>query len=273
MDRRTDTTNGTAIRRARVLARVQFVGYRPRDQHGPASLQLADGGDVTHVTLDPGRDLAYTLGERRCAGTITDGGHVACANADAPYCPQHTSTWVCAKCRGDCLKDEMDCHEAHAIYLAGFAPDVVKVGVTRAWRLETRLREQGADRAAHLDTVENGRIAREREADLAARFPDRVRVPTKIAGLGAAVDDDAWRDALTGFEPIETYAFDYGLDLNSRPVSEVVATGTVVGAQGRVCCLERGGTVYAVDLRDLVGYEVRERADKRDLQASLGAFT
>lgn len=251
---------------------MQFVGYRPRDQHGPASLQLADGGAITRVTLNPGRDLAYALGERRCAGTITDDGHVACANADAPYCPHHTSTWVCAKCRGDCLKDEMDCHEAHAIYLAAFAPDVVKVGVTREWRLETRLREQGADRAAHLETVENGRIAREREATLAAHFPDRVRVPTKIAGLGATVAEDAWHDALADFDPVDTYAFDYGLDLDDRPVPEVLATGTVVGARGRVLCLEREGTVYAVDLRDLVGHEVRAEADERDLQASLGAF-
>nr|WP_245188659.1 DUF2797 domain-containing protein [Halarchaeum rubridurum] len=233
---------------------------------------LADDGAVTRVALDPGRDLAYALGERRCAGTVTDDGHVACANADAPYCPQHTSTWVCAKCRGDCLKAEMDCHEAHALYLAGFAPDVVKVGVTRAWRLETRLREQGADRAAHLDTVENGRIAREREAGLAGRFPDRVRVPTKVDGLAAAMDEGAWRDALADFDPLDTYAFDYGLALDSRPVPEVLASGTVVGARGRVLCLERAGTVYAVDLRDLVGHEVREEDEERDLQASLGAF-
>ncbi|WP_049934104.1 DUF2797 domain-containing protein, partial [Halarchaeum acidiphilum] len=242
---------------------MQFVGYRPRDQNGPAALLLAEDGDVTRVTLDAGATLAYALGERRCAGTITEDGHVACANADAPYCPQHTSTWVCAKCRGECLKDEMDCHEAHALYLAAFAPDTVKVGVTREWRLETRLREQGADAAAHVDTFENGRIAREREADLAARFPDRVRVPAKIAGLAENVDEAAWRDALDGFDPIDTYAFDYGLALDSRPVPEVLAAGPIVGAKGRVLCLEREGTVYAVDLRDLVGFEVTAGARER----------
>jgi hypothetical protein len=36
--------------------------------------------------------------------------------------------------------------------------------------------------------------------------------------------------------------------------------------------LERDGTVYAVDLRDLVGYEVSRGRDRRALQSSLGAF-
>jgi len=52
----------------------------------------------------------------------------------------------------------------------------------------------------------------------------------------------------------------------------VLATGTVRGVKGRVLCLDRGGTAYAVDLRDLVGYDVAPRATERDLQASLGAF-
>lgn len=254
---------------------MQFVGYRPSRPGDDAALRLASDGDLTRLILEPGTDLAYALGERRCAGTITDDRHVACANADAPYCRTHTSTWVCAKCTGECLKDEMDCHEAHAVYLAGFAPDTVKVGVTREWRLETRLREQGADVAAHLRTVENGRIAREIEADIASEhgIPDRVRVPTKVAGLHEAMDEAVWRDALADFDPVEVLELDYGFDLDSQPVSEVLATGTVRGVQGRVCCLERAGTTYAVDLRDLVGHEARAEASGRDLQASLGAFS
>ncbi|WP_435097430.1 DUF2797 domain-containing protein [Halarchaeum sp. P4] len=251
---------------------MQFVGYRPSRPDDAAALLVASEGTVERVPLEPGVELAYTLGERRCAGTVTDDGHVACQNEKAPYCLSHTSTWVCAKCTGDCLKDEMDCHESHAVYLAGFAPDTVKVGVTREWRLLTRLREQGADVAAHLQTVENGRIAREIEADIANEIPDRVRVPTKVAGLHESMDETVWADALADFDPIETFALDYGFDVESQPVPEVVATGTVRGVKGRVCCLERAGTTYAVDLRDLVGYEASEGASGRDLQASLGAF-
>jgi hypothetical protein len=261
---------------------VQIVGY----DTGDGGLLLSDGaadadghGDPRHptaaveyVSLDPGTNLSYRLGDRHCAGVVTDDGHHPCDADDAPHCPDHTSTWVCARCTGICLKDEMDCFDDHAVYLAAFAPDTFKVGVTKEWRLETRLREQGADRGAHVRTVENGRIAREIEAELATEIPDRVRVPEKRAGLGRAVDETAWNALCDDFEPVETFAFDYGLDCSERPVAETLATGTVRGTKGRLLVLEHGGSTYAVDLRDLVGYEVVTGGTDRRLQASLGAF-
>ena len=222
--------------------------------------------------MEPGTDLAYTLGERHCAGTVHDDRHIACERPTAPYCPDHQYTWVCARCTGTCLKDEMDCFEEHALYLAAFAPDTFKIGVTKRRRLDTRLREQGADRAAHLRTVADGRIARELEAEIAERIPDRVRVPTKRAGLGQRVDETAWNRLLETFDPIEMFTFDYGLDLAEQPVAETLATGTIRGTKGRLLVLDRGGSSYAVDLRDLVGYEIREGSSSRRLQSSLGAF-
>ena len=252
---------------------MQFVDYeRAGNPDETAALLLSDGDGLERVELTPGAALAYTLGPRHCAGTVHDGGHLACDDDRAPYCEEHSYTWVCARCTGECLKDEMDCHDDHAVYLAAFAPDAFKVGVTKEWRLERRLREQGADRAAHVRTVENGRIAREYEASVAERIPDRVRVPTKRAGLADDVDERAWNELLDEFDPIETYAFDYGLGLAERPLPETVATGDVVGTKGRLLVLERGGTTYAVDLRDLLGHEVTAGASGRDRQASLGAF-
>ncbi|OSP11035.1 hypothetical protein B9H04_01270 [Halorubrum ezzemoulense DSM 17463] len=237
-------------------------------------LYVASGGSVEYVDASPGTELAFGLGERRCAGTVHDGDHVACDAADAPYCDDHSGVWVCARCTGTCLKDEMDCHETHAMYLAAFAPDVLKVGVTREWRLGTRLREQGADRAAHIRTFPNGRIAREVEAELAAGddLVDRVRVPTKLDGFGRAVDEAAWEALLDRFNPIARFDFDYGLGLDDRPVAETMAAGTVRGWKGRVIVLDRGGSTYAVDARDLVGYELTDAVPERELQSSLGAF-
>jgi hypothetical protein len=247
---------------------VQIVGYDATD----GALLVSGRDGVESVALDPGSDLSYRLDDRHCAGVVTDDGHRACDADAAPHCPDHTSTWVCAKCTGTCLKDEMDCYDDHAVYLAAFAPDTFKVGVTKAWRLETRLREQGADRGAHLRTVANGRIAREIEAGLAAEIPDRVRVPTKRAGLGRSVDDAAWAARLDDFDPVETFSFDYSLDLSARPVAETVATGRVRGTKGRLLVLDHAGSTYAVDLRDLVGYEVTRDGTDRRLQSSLGAF-
>nr|WP_284033231.1 DUF2797 domain-containing protein [Halobaculum sp. DT31] len=258
----------------------------------PAAPPGTPTGDVDRIALDPGTELSWRLGERRCAGAVHEEGHVACGNAAAPYCDDHRSTWVCARCTGTCLKAEMDCFDDHAVYVAAFAPDVFKVGVTKEWRLDTRLREQGADRAIHLRTVDDGRIAREIESGIAAAgleragregersasrpdadgLPDRVRVPTKVAGLADSVDEDAWTSLLDGVDYEASFAFDYGLDLSERPVAETLASGTVVGTKGRVLLLENGGTTYAVDMRDLVGYELTEGDRERDLQSSLGAF-
>jgi len=247
---------------------MQVVGYDAGDR----GLLLSRDGTVEYVELTPGTELAYTLGERHCAGTLHDGEHIACDNEAAPYCDEHSRVWVCARCTGDCLKDEMDCFNDHAVYLAAFAPDTFKVGVTKEWRLQTRLLEQGADRAAHIRTVDDGRVARRIEANIAERIPDRVRVPTKREGLARTVDDDAWESLLAEFEPMETFAFDYGLELAEQPMGETMAAGTVRGVKGRLLVLDRGGSTYAVDMRSLVGHELIEGVDEREMQSSLGAF-
>jgi hypothetical protein len=241
---------------------------------GTGTVDRDDPAAVELVSLEPGTELEYTLGDRHCAGAVTESGHVPCPETAAPQCPQHRSTWVCAKCTGTCLKDEMDCIEPHVVYLAAFAPDTFKVGVTKEWRLETRLREQGADRGARLTTVPDGRIAREREAEIAETIPDRVRVPTKRAGLHRSVDADAWAELLSSYDVADEdrFTFDYGFDLRDQPVAETIAAGTVRGTKGRLVVLDRVGTTYAVDLRDLVGHEVTPEATSRDLQASLGAW-
>ncbi|QLK25571.1 DUF2797 domain-containing protein [Natrinema zhouii] len=251
---------------------MQLVGYHSSGNGSALVVSDADG-ELDHRPLEAGEDLAYSLGDRHCAGTIDEEGtHVACDQPSAPYCEYHTSTWVCARCTGTCLKDEMDCYEEHAVYIAAFAPDTFKVGVTKHRRLETRLREQGADRAAHIHTVSNGRIAREIEAEIAQRLVDRVRTPAKVASLAATVDEAAWADVLAEFDVLERFDFDYGIDLEARPVRETIASGTVVGVKGRLVVLANGGTTYAVDMRDLVGHDLKEGPSNRDLQSSLGSF-
>ena len=250
---------------------MQVVGYEAGIDD-PAALLIAEDGSVQTESLDPGTELTYSLGDRHCAGLLNDGSHTPCPHEDAPYCDDHTHRWPCARCTGQCSLPLESCREAHAIYLAGFAPETFKVGVTRSWRLDTRLREQGADRAAHLRTVTDGRVARQIEAEIAADVGDRVRVPTKIRGLHERVDEDAWTDLLAEFDPIETYDFEYDLGLSDRPMAETLASGTVRGSQGRVLVLDNGGSTYAVDMRDLVGHDLESGGSDRDLQSSLGAF-
>lgn len=250
---------------------MQVVGYAARVED-PAAMVVAEAGATDRITLDPGAELSFSLGERHCAGTIDDGTHDPCSREASPYCEYHTDRWPCARCVGECSLPLDSCREVHAIYLAGFAPATFKVGVTRAWRLDTRLREQGADRAAHLRTVKDGRIARQIEADIATEIGDRVRVPTKIEGLHESFDEDAWESLLEKHGHEERYNFDYGVDLAERPQQEIIASGQVIGTKGRVLVIENAGSTYAVDLRDLVGYELLDGTPDRALQSSLGAF-
>lgn len=240
---------------------MQIVGYESAPD---AALRLADEGVVERVALPPGTVLTYALGERRCAGAVRDGRHHGCPNGDAPWCEDHADRW-----HEGMIEDRED---EHAVYLAAFAPATFKVGVTRTPRLETRLREQGADRGAHVFTVPDGQAARGVETTVGASVGERVRVATKIAGLHREVDEAAWRRLLEDFEVTETFALDYGFSLDEQPVPETLAAGTVVGVQGRVLGLETAGTPYAVDLRDLVGHEVVEGRGAIARQSSLRAF-
>jgi len=255
---------------------VQIVGYDTGFETTPAVL-VAEAGGVDRLHLASGDVVSYSLGERHCAGVLDGDGngtleHRSCDRDTAPYCSQHTNRWPCARCTGECSLPLESCREEHAVYLAAFAPATFKVGVTRSWRLTERLREQGADRGAHLRTVENGRIARQIEADIAREVGDRVRVPTKVQGLHRAVNEEAWDRLLADCDPIETWTFDYGLDLSERPVAETLLSGTVRGVKGRVLVLENSGSTYAVGLRDLVGHEATAGGPDRNLQSSLGAF-
>ena len=256
---------------------MQLVGYDPArpttDQPArPATLHVADDGHVQRIELTSGTELSYTLHDRHCAGHRDDAGHHPCLNDDSPYCHLHTRTWACARCTGDCTLPLDACTDEHAIYLAAFAPDTFKVGVTRSWRLQTRLYEQGADRAAHINTVPDGRIARQLEAEIAETLTDRVRTPTKRESLATAVDDDAWTALLDEHAPLDTYSYDYDLDIDTQPVAETLATGTVRGTKGRLLVLDHNDTTYVTDLRDLVGHDVTPEPATRDVQASLGSF-
>lgn len=259
---------------------MQIVGYDSGAASGSTPvLILASDESVTTERLVCSNRLTYSLRTRHCAGELSDMSHTPCPNDGAPYCPTHDSIWICAKCTGSCLKPEMDCHEPHVVYLAAFAPRTFKVGVTKEHRLQTRLREQGADRGIRIRTTTDGRKAREIEAGIAATgVPDRVRIKTKIQGLPYSVDELAWQSLIDEFSTRDDFqtgselVFSYDLDLSRAPIPETLASGTIRAVKGRLLLLERGGTTYVTDMRSLIGYEVQPQSDARQLQSNLGLF-
>ncbi|QZA88695.1 DUF2797 domain-containing protein [Salinarchaeum sp. IM2453] len=251
---------------------MQIVGYDVGSPERSSKLLFAQGKEIHQQALVPGNELEYMLQSRRCAGAIEENTHIACTNEEAPYCPQHTDIWPCARCRGDCSMPVANCHKPHVLYLAVFAPAIYKVGVTKKTRLEQRLYEQGADRGAYLTSFPNGRAARKREAELATEIGDRIQVSQKIKGLDRSVDVQQWEELLSQFDTIERYNLNYNIELEHAPIQETMVSGTVRGVKGRILLVENNNTVYATDLRDLVGYIVEEGSTDQNRQSSLDAF-
>lgn len=250
---------------------MQVVGYETAVQeHGPALL-LGNGGQIDRVPLTQGTELCFGLGERHCAGTVAADEHKFCDNPAAPYCREHTDYWPCAVCRGNCTKPLPNCDRPHVVYLAAFAPDTFKVGVTKPSRLFARFHEQGADRAAVIESHPDGREARRRETAIAQGISDSVRVDTKRSGMHRTVDEAAWDALLEQYAPMTTYTFDYDIKLDQAPIPETVAYGVVHGTKGRILLLCVEETTYGVDLRSLVGYELTE-APSQGRQTSLSTY-
>lgn len=255
---------------------VGHISYDPEEGvdeiNRTPSLLVAEGGRIHQISLSSGESLSFTLGDRYCVGAYTGDTHQPCDNPEAPACPGHTDTWRCARCTGNCELPLPSCTDVHAVYLAAFAPRTFKIGVTRLNRVSARLLEQGADFGAHIHTVSNGRIARQLEQDYARDIPDRIAISEKLMSLVESVDLEAWRALLADFTVLETFDLEYGLSLQTQPVQETLATGTVLGVKGRLLVLENGGVSYVVDTRDLLGHELLPVATDRELQSSLGKF-
>ena len=164
--------------------------------------------------------LSLGIGRRTCIGTWQAGVYRPCDSEEVPVCGSCQEFNACAICTGTCLKDEKTCLEEHAVYIAMFRPDIFKIGVTKASRLDDRLREQGADVAAVADYVLDGELARRRERELQKRYGIKgtVRHSQKML-VDTELDWAAW-DAMKAKMDIhdETKLRYFDLPLRMRPL-------------------------------------------------------
>ena len=203
--------------------------------------------------------LSFGIGRRTCIGTWQAGVYRPCDSEEVPVCGSCQEFNACAICTGTCLKDQKTCLEEHAVYIAMFRPDIFKIGVTKASRLDDRLREQGADVAAVADYVLDGELARRRERELQKRYGIKGTVPHCQKML---VDTElhwaAW-DAMKAKMDIhdETKLRYLQLPLRMRPLqAKNMLLGSVIGVKGRLVVLEKDATLYGFDLNHILGAEV-----------------
>jgi hypothetical protein len=248
---------------------VRIIGYSSSDRE----LYVTPGPQ----TIDISGDIALTLGKRGCIGRWEGERHVPCDSGDAPQCARCGGGVPdpCVACRGECRKPEKTCFEEHSVYLAVFAPGSVKVGVSRAWRLEARLKEQGADAGFEIARLPDGEAARRMESSLRAKYPDRMSFEDKLA---SGPVDRAIRTITGQYDVIRELHFEgFPRDLWMspivlRPQEGMVISGRTFGIKGQALVLEKLGTLYAVNLDALAGYDIEIKKGRHSLQSSLHTY-
>ncbi len=251
---------------------MKIIGYSPIDKTLLMAPDLAE--------MDISEDISLVLKRRGCAGRWVKDKYVPCDSEEAPYCTKCSGPPdPCVMCRGQCQKPEKACNEEHSVYLAIFSPDLVKVGVSKTRRLETRLMEQGADIGLEIARFPDGELARQRERSLASTYPDRVTFESKVGGISQNVNGETLQAIYRRYDAGRIVRFGYFKEtLRMKPIvleprENMAISGRVLGIKGQALVLEKGNTPYALSLDRLIGYEVGAGKGSINLQTSLFEFT
>lgn len=168
--------------------------------------------------------------------------------------------------------------EPHFLYLAYFAPDVVKVGISFAARNRSRLLEQGARAALVLDMFPSANIARQYEARIAQLegIAEMIQLQKKIALLDTPLNLDHAKHTLLELrqqlqkslaitfandEPqtFEHLYFPQGTpslhDLINRTTAHSIS-GNVKGMLGSLLISEHQDSLLLLPLKKYLGYNV-----------------
>lgn len=149
-------------------------------------------------TLEPGTGLNYRLSrERWCIGfDAPDGQTHSCPKSERAVqgaqcmdCFYSAQIAPCLRCNGMTCGNparRAGCvFEDHFVYLALYAPGMFKVGVTRAHRLETRIKEQGALGAIAIAAA-GGQEVRRIEKAISGKDPQRWPEKVNLSALLAS---------------------------------------------------------------------------------------
>lgn len=175
----------------------------------------------------------------------------------------------------------------HAVYLALFSEDTIKVGVSVWERREIRTKEQGAT-ACLCIAKGNGTVARnlERRIHTTLGLTEWVRMNTKLAALAQPIEEaealsilsatyekvkDRFGEAALISPEFMYHRASYGLDpaTASLPINQITKIsagarfgGKVYGILGKSVLLMRDERLYAIDMNLLSGYSFIEPIDR-----------
>ncbi|MBH1937143.1 DUF2797 domain-containing protein [Streptomyces sp. AV19] len=237
--------------------------------------------------LAPGRRLGFVLGDaRHCVGVRRGGRRTPCPTGAAV--PSAAVSAQCAECarldrsRSVAADTMADDPRPYDVYLAWFAPGLVKVGITAAERGGVRLLEQAALSYALLG---RGPLMAARRAEavlgVALGVPDRFPYAAKRAARHPLPPPDVRTAelaalharactapglpeslAVRAFAPVHHDEVFHVEGIRSRagvavPAAGRVVAGRVAAVAGPDVYLEMGdGRLVVVDVRRLAGWEL-----------------
>lgn len=265
-----------------------------REEDGDRHLSFSLRGLEDGLGLRLGDELALAMSEDRyCVGWRSP------HSGDASHCPSDSFTRGSAQCE-ECQRREIiiPCHRCtgercanpvrreqciqpdnHRIYLAAFAPGLIKVGVAREERVRDRVAEQGARAAAVIGAADGKEIRNMEYHCRRLGYPDRVALSTKIESWSTEAQVDSLhleieraakeiRSRLRGrwFREPERLEIPDLPHLATRPrqlsqMSGVRLRGRVEGLYGHTVVVHTdAGDTLAFEGGSLVGYQVRRLA-------------
>ena len=250
-----------------------------------------------HELFEQDLSFEFDFSVKYCTGWVDFENHCS------QICPDHATVDEkyenCLKCRDKTgfnpafynansvsAQQEKINQNPHFVYLAYFAPNVIKVGISQEERGIRRLLEQGARLAIKLETFSSALIARQYEAKISKldRIAETLPVHKKMELIKLPFDRAAGerelRQKLLEIEqkigvsfpkseliPCEDYFQTAGVDLSRivlmKDYSQLV--GHVRSVIGSIVITDYDGQLLAYNIKKLIGY----RAQKVDREIEL----
>jgi hypothetical protein len=250
-----------------------------------------------HELFEQNLSLEFDFSVKYCTGWVDF------ENRCSQICPDHATVdgkyENCLKCRDKTgfnpafynassisVQQEKINQNPHFVYLAYFAPNVIKVGISQEERGIRRLLEQGARLAIKLETFSSALIARQYEAKIskldgiAETLPVYKKMELIKQAFNRADGERELRQKLLEIEqkigvsfpkseliPCEDYFQTAGVDLSRvvlmKDYSQLV--GRVRSVIGSIVITDYDGQLLAYNIKKLIGY----RAQKVDREIEL----
>lgn len=263
------------------------VGFSSEEK---PSITLQDSHSFYHLEpYNKTLTLQFNISKRYCIGwrDITKGERFVC--------PEHhvveSKYEECAACQkrtgfnpafyhANTVSKQQEARnlEPHALYLAHFAPGLIKVGISHHARKHSRLLEQGARSALLLDIFPTAHIARQYEARIATLpgIAETIQLSKKLAHISNEYDSVAARQELTdrrvqiehalatSFASQEVHTFDTTYFPTHVPrfqdaydlTSHHVISGKSIGMLGSILYCEQQDRSVFLPLKKYIGYIV-----------------